>query len=220
MPVASRVAAERGGGKGAEGKDKRHACMKSAVLERFTFEKGEMRGGGPRRPAQSERKNRAFSAKRQAVWFETQRVSNRNCSGMDGGGRDILREVALSRYRQGTGKMVFVVGGGLWSAFGPDREQVAIRRSKGQKNSGRSPAPPAVRGRGDAARTTGGMRQAVWCMARRTAATLPTMSSAPTSSETRAQHLAPCAATSAMLCSLMPPMATKGVSMLAATQSR
>ena len=104
MPVASRVAAERGGGKGAEGKDKRHACMKSAVLERFTFEKGEMRGGGPRRPAQSERKNRVFSAKRQAVWCETQRVSNRNCSGMDGGGRDILREVALSRYRQGTGE--------------------------------------------------------------------------------------------------------------------
>ena len=29
-----------------------------------------------RRPARSERKNRAFSAKRQAVWFETRSVSN------------------------------------------------------------------------------------------------------------------------------------------------
>ena len=29
-----------------------------------------------RRPAQSERKNRVFSAKRQAVWFETRSVSN------------------------------------------------------------------------------------------------------------------------------------------------
>ena len=29
-----------------------------------------------RRPAQSERKNRVFSAKRQAVWFETHSVSN------------------------------------------------------------------------------------------------------------------------------------------------
>ena len=29
-----------------------------------------------RRPAKSERKNRAFSAKRQAVWFETHSVSN------------------------------------------------------------------------------------------------------------------------------------------------
>ncbi|WP_300801591.1 hypothetical protein [uncultured Desulfovibrio sp.] len=35
-----------------------------------------------RRPAQSERKNRVFSAKRQAVWFETQSVSNWNCSKM------------------------------------------------------------------------------------------------------------------------------------------
>ncbi|WP_299391770.1 hypothetical protein, partial [uncultured Desulfovibrio sp.] len=29
-----------------------------------------------RRPAKSERKNSAFSAKRQAVWFETRSVSN------------------------------------------------------------------------------------------------------------------------------------------------
>ncbi|MCI7569288.1 MAG: hypothetical protein MSH25_08000 [Desulfovibrio sp.] len=29
-----------------------------------------------RRPARSERKNRVFSAKRQAVWFETHSVSN------------------------------------------------------------------------------------------------------------------------------------------------
>jgi len=29
-----------------------------------------------RRPAKSERKNCAFSAKRQAVWFETRSVSN------------------------------------------------------------------------------------------------------------------------------------------------
>ncbi|MCI7569689.1 MAG: hypothetical protein MSH25_10090 [Desulfovibrio sp.] len=30
----------------------------------------------PRRPAQSERKNRVFSAKRQAVWFEMRSISN------------------------------------------------------------------------------------------------------------------------------------------------
>ncbi len=51
-------------------------------IERFNFEKGETRGGGTappgpqRRPAQSERKNRVFSAKRQAVWFEMQSISN------------------------------------------------------------------------------------------------------------------------------------------------
>ena len=45
-------------------------------LKRFTFEKGETRGGGQRRPAQSERKNRVFSAKRQAVWFEMRSISN------------------------------------------------------------------------------------------------------------------------------------------------
>ncbi len=33
-----------------------------------------------RHPARSERQNRVFSAKRQAVWFETRSVSNWNCS--------------------------------------------------------------------------------------------------------------------------------------------
>ncbi len=58
------------------------------------------------------------------------------------------------------------------------------------------------------------------CMAARTARTLAAMSGAPTSSETRAQQRAPRAATSPILCSLMPPMATKGRLMLAATHSR
>ncbi len=44
--------------------------------ERSTFEKGKTRGGAQRRPAQSERKNRAFPAKRQAVWFEMHSISN------------------------------------------------------------------------------------------------------------------------------------------------
>ena len=68
----------------AEVKGEIGLCGRIVAIERFTFEKGETRGGGTappeaaaqRRPAQSERKNRAFSAKRQAVWFETQRVSN------------------------------------------------------------------------------------------------------------------------------------------------
>ncbi|HIU18276.1 MAG TPA: hypothetical protein IAB01_07490 [Candidatus Avidesulfovibrio excrementigallinarum] len=42
----------------------------------FALKKGKREAAAPRRPAQSERKNRVFSAKRQAVWFETQRVSN------------------------------------------------------------------------------------------------------------------------------------------------
>ncbi|HIX39305.1 MAG TPA: hypothetical protein H9857_00570 [Candidatus Desulfovibrio intestinigallinarum] len=46
------------------------------LLERFSFEKGERQTAAQRRPAQSERKNRVFSAKRQAVWFETHSVSN------------------------------------------------------------------------------------------------------------------------------------------------
>ncbi|MDM8214568.1 hypothetical protein QUW15_00095 [Desulfovibrio piger] len=41
-----------------------------------TLKKVKREGGGQRRPAQSERKNRVFSAKRQAVWFETRSVSN------------------------------------------------------------------------------------------------------------------------------------------------
>ena len=46
------------------------------LLERFNFEKVKREAAAQRRPAQSERKNRVFSAKRQAVWFETQYVSN------------------------------------------------------------------------------------------------------------------------------------------------
>lgn len=57
-------------------------------------------------------------------------------------------------------------------------------------------------------------------MAARTARTFSAMSGAPTSSETSAQHVAPRRVTSAMLCSLMPPMATKGRRMLATTHSR
>ena len=57
-------------------------------------------------------------------------------------------------------------------------------------------------------------------MAARTARTFSAMSGAPTSSETSAQHFAPRRVTSAMLCSLMPPMATKGRRMLATTHSR
>lgn len=57
-------------------------------------------------------------------------------------------------------------------------------------------------------------------MAARTARTFSSMSGAPTSSETSAQHFAPRRVTSAMLCSLMPPMATKGRRILATTHSR
>ena len=49
-------------------------------MERFAFENGMSQGGGMIRPAKSERKNRVFSAKRQAVRFETQSVSNWKCS--------------------------------------------------------------------------------------------------------------------------------------------
>ena len=45
-----------------------------------------------RRPAQTKRKNRVFSAKRQAVWFETQSVSNWNCSRTGTTLRGCLRE--------------------------------------------------------------------------------------------------------------------------------
>ncbi len=41
-------------------------------IGRVTFEKGETQSGGQRPPAKRERKNRAFSAKRQAVWFESE----------------------------------------------------------------------------------------------------------------------------------------------------
>ena len=42
----------------------------------FALKKEKREAAAPRRPAQSERKNRVFSAKRQAVWFETRCVSN------------------------------------------------------------------------------------------------------------------------------------------------
>ena len=42
----------------------------------LTLKKVKREAAVQRRPAQSERKNCAFSAKRQAVWFETQSVSN------------------------------------------------------------------------------------------------------------------------------------------------
>ena len=41
-----------------------------------TLKKMKREAAAQRRPARSERKNRAFSAKRQAVWFETHAVSN------------------------------------------------------------------------------------------------------------------------------------------------
>ena len=41
-----------------------------------TLKKVKREAAAQRRPAKSERKNRAFSAKRQAVWFEMQRISN------------------------------------------------------------------------------------------------------------------------------------------------
>ena len=42
----------------------------------FSFERGKHEAAAQRCPAKNERKNRVFSAKRQAVWFEMQRVSN------------------------------------------------------------------------------------------------------------------------------------------------
>ena len=41
-----------------------------------TLKKVKREAAAQRRPARSERKNRAFSAKRQAVWFEMQSISN------------------------------------------------------------------------------------------------------------------------------------------------
>ena len=41
-----------------------------------TLKKVKREAAAQRRPAKSERKNRAFSAKRQAVWFEMQSISN------------------------------------------------------------------------------------------------------------------------------------------------
>ena len=52
---------------------KKSACQ---TLEGFIFETDKLRGGGQLHPAQSERKNCAFFAKRLAVWFETRSTSN------------------------------------------------------------------------------------------------------------------------------------------------
>ena len=43
-------------------------------------DKGKTRGGGTAPPGPKRAENRVFSAKRQAAWFETQRVSNGKCS--------------------------------------------------------------------------------------------------------------------------------------------
>ncbi|MDM8216253.1 hypothetical protein QUW15_08860, partial [Desulfovibrio piger] len=50
-------------------------CRYAAPFSVHTGNGGAERFAAQRRPAQSERKNRVFSAKRQAVWFETQRVA-------------------------------------------------------------------------------------------------------------------------------------------------
>ena len=55
-------------------------ARRGRMLARFAVEKGETRGGGTARPPRTRRKKRVFSAKRQAVWFETQHVSNGTCS--------------------------------------------------------------------------------------------------------------------------------------------
>ena len=48
-------------------------CKHKSILP---LKKAKCEAAAQRRPAQKERKNRFFSAKRQAVWFETQSVSN------------------------------------------------------------------------------------------------------------------------------------------------
>ena len=45
-------------------------------MERFILEKIKRAAAAHRRTAKTTRKNSAFSVKRQAVWFETQRASN------------------------------------------------------------------------------------------------------------------------------------------------
>lgn len=57
----------------------RHGRVRSRIpepLERFTFAKSKTRGGAQRRPARTKRKNSAFSAKRQVVFFEIRSSSN------------------------------------------------------------------------------------------------------------------------------------------------
>ena len=54
---------------------------KRQAIEHFASEKGKARSkAAQRRPAQTERNERIFSAKRQAVWFGTRSVPNRKCS--------------------------------------------------------------------------------------------------------------------------------------------
>ena len=50
-------------------------CPAHTRSERFSFEKIKREAATQRRPTRRERKNSAFSAQRQAAWFETQRVS-------------------------------------------------------------------------------------------------------------------------------------------------
>ena len=50
------------------------------ALARSAIEKIQRKAAARRRPAGSGRENRGFCAKRQAVWFETQRVASRPCS--------------------------------------------------------------------------------------------------------------------------------------------
>lgn len=46
----------------------------SLCPERYAFEKDKREAAAPRRPARCAQKNRTFSAKRQALWFETHSV--------------------------------------------------------------------------------------------------------------------------------------------------
>ena len=51
-------------------------AYRSIRLELFAFKKAKCEAAAQRRAAESERKTAFFSAKRQAVWFETRSVSN------------------------------------------------------------------------------------------------------------------------------------------------
>ena len=55
---------------------KKAAAFGQRLFVVFLLKKVKREEAAQRRPAQSERKNRVFSVKRQAVWFETQRVSH------------------------------------------------------------------------------------------------------------------------------------------------
>ena len=52
------------------------SASRSPAAEQFAFEKANCEAAEQCRPAETKRENYAFSAKRQAVWFETQSVSN------------------------------------------------------------------------------------------------------------------------------------------------